>query len=270
MKKLTGMGPLLYAVALIGFGITQLMTRDFLTGLFPVPATLPLRTLWLIVSSILFLIAAVGMLFLGRKWLAAALAGSLFFVFFLFLHLPKLLGDMYNPLEWSPLFEGLMLGSGGFIIAAYLIDSGMGDPGWNKPLHVMALMGQYLFAVSLVVFAVLHIKYNDYIQTLMPAWLPGHVFWSYVVIAAFLLSAISFFTGLKLPLASGLLGIMFMLWVLIMHAPRAFGKPTAETEWSSLFTALAVCGTAFTVCRQTAVWHRRGVQREAAVEGVAG
>ena len=257
MKKLTGMGPLFYAIALIGFGIIQLVTRNFLTELFPVPAALPLRMFWVVVSSLVFLVTAAGMLFLGRKWLAAALAGGLFFVFFLFLHLPKLLGDIYNPLEWSPLFEGLMLGSGGFIIAAYLIDTGMGAPKWSKPLHILALIGQYLFAVSLVVFAVLHIKYNDYIQTLMPAWLPGHVFWSYVVIVAFLLSAISFFTGLKLPLASGLLGIMFLCWVLILHAPRAFGKPTVEPEWSGLFTALAVCGTAFTVCRQTAIWNRR-------------
>ena len=261
MKKLTGLGPPFYAVALAGFGITQLVTRNFLTGLFPVPATLALRVLWIIVSSMVLLIASVGMLFLGRKWLAAALAGGLFFVFFLFLHLPKLLGDVYNPLEWTPLSEGLLLGSGGFMIAAYLMDTGIDAPQWSKPLHLMGLIGQYLFAVSLVVFAVLHIKYNDYIQTLMPAWLPGHVFWSYVVIAGFLLSAFSFFTGLKLPLASGLLGIMFMLWIFILHAPRAFGKPTVEPEWSSLFVALAVCGVAFTICRQTAVWDRRRGQR---------
>src|ERR1700761_4004192 len=118
----------------------------------------------------------------------------------------------------------------------------------------MGDLGQYAYEVGLVVFAVLHIKYNDYIQTLIPAWMPGHVFLSYVVIAAFLLSALSFFTGLKLALASGLLGVMFLLWVLLLHAPRAVGKPTIEPEWSSLFVALAVCGSAFIVCRQTQVW----------------
>ncbi|HLZ89327.1 MAG TPA: hypothetical protein VKQ52_18865 [Puia sp.] len=263
MKKLTEMGPLFYAIAVAGFGVNQLVTQNFLTGLLPVPASLPLRAFWMVLSSVVFLIAAVGMVFLGRKYLAAALAGTQFFLFFLLLHLPKLLGDIYNPVVWTPPFETLMLGSGGFMIAAYQINTGAGDPKWDKPLNIMGLISQYLFAVGLVVFAVLHIKYNDYIQTLIPAWMPGHLFLSYVVIAAFLLSALSFFTGLKLPLASGLLGIMFLLWVILLHAPRAIGKVNVEPEWTSLFVALAVCGSAFTICRQTQVWERRRVQRGA-------
>ena len=263
MKKLTAFGPIFYAVAVAAFGVIQLVTQNFLTGLFPVPAGLPLRALWLILSSLVFLLSAVGMLFLGRKYLAAAMAGACFFVFFLFLHLPKLLGDLYNPVVWTPPFEALMLASGGSIIAAQLVNAGPGDMRWSKPLTIMGVVGQYVFAVGLVVFAVLHIKYNDYIQTLIPAWMPGHVFLSYVVIAAFLLSALSFFTGLKLSLASGLLGIMFLLWVLLLHAPRAIGKPTAEPEWSSLFVALAVSGAAFTICRQSLVWDSGRVQRGA-------
>ncbi|HEY4111992.1 hypothetical protein [Puia sp.] len=263
MKKLTELGPIFYAIAVAGFGVNQLLAQDFLTGLFPVPAGLPLRQVWMILSSLVFLLAAVGMLFPGRKYLAAALAGTSFFVFFLLLHLPKLLGDLYNPVVWTPPFEALMLGSGGFVIAAYLVNSGPGDARWDKPLNIMGLVSQYLFAVGLVVFAVLHIKYNDYIQTLIPAWMPGHVFLSYVVIAAFLLSALSFFTGLKLSLASALLGIMFLLWVLLLHGPRAIGKLTAEPEWSSLFVALAVCGAAFTICRQTRVWARQRLERGA-------
>jgi hypothetical protein len=263
MKKLTGLGPVFFAVAIAGFGLTQLVTQNFLTGLFPVSPTLPLRAFLVNLSGIVFLIAAAGILFLGRKWLAAALAGALFFAFFLFLHLPKLLGDIYNPVEWTPPFETLLLGSGAFMIAAYLINTGAGDPQWSKPLNIMGIISQYLFAVGLLVFAVLHIKYNDYIQTVIPAWMPGHVFLSYVVIAAFLLSAFSFFTGLKLPLASGLLGMMFLLWVLLLHAPRAIGKLTIEPEWSGLFVTLAVCGASFTICRQTEVWARRRVQRGA-------
>jgi hypothetical protein len=265
MKKLTDLGPVFYAIAIAGFGVTQLVTRNFLTGLLPVPGTVPLRTIWMIVSSLLLLLAAVGILFLGRKWLAAALAGATFFVFFLVLHLPMLLGDLYNPVLWTPPFETLMLGSGGFIIAAWLLNGCAENARWSKPLNVMGLISQYLYGVSLVVFAVLHIKYNTYIQTLIPAWMPGHVFLSYVVIAAFLLSALSFFTGFRLALASGLLGTMYLLWVILLHAPRAFGKLTVEPEWSSLFVALAVGGAAFTLCRQTTVWQRGRVSEAPAI-----
>ena len=266
MKKLTELGPTFYAIAVAGFGLTQLMTRNFLTGLFPVPAGLPFRMFWVILSSAIFLVAAFGMIFLGRKYLAAALAGASFFVFFLVLHLPMLLGDMSNPMLWTPSFETLMLGSGGFMIGAYLVNHTSGDLRWSRRLNIIGLVSQYLFAVSLVVFAVLHIKYNNYIQTLIPDWMPGHLFLSYIVIAAFSLSALSFFTGLKLSLASGWLGVMYLLWVVLLHAPRTFQKPTMEPEWSSLFVALAICGSAFTICRQTQVWEQgRRVQRGALV-----
>jgi hypothetical protein len=265
MKKLTEMGPIFYAIAVAGLGVTQLVTRDFLSGLFPVPAGLPFRLLLVIVSSMVFLLAAFGMLFLGRKYLAAAMAGTMFYLFVVVLLLPILMGDPYNPALWLPPLECIMLGSGGFMIAAYRVNMSEGDLRWSRRLNLMGLAGQYLFAVSLLIFAVLHVKYNDYIQLLIPEWMPGHAFLSYVVVAGFLLSALSFFTGLKLPLASALLGIMYLLWVVLLHVPRTIHKPTSEPEWSSLFVALALCGSAFTICRQTQVWEGRRVQRGALV-----
>ena len=53
-----------------------------------------------------------------------------------------------------------------------------------------------------------------------------------------------------LPLASLLLGIMFGLWVVILHAPRAIGQGNVETEWSSLFVALGVCGVSLTLANR--------------------
>ena len=103
---------------------------------------------------------------------------------------------------------------------------------------------------ALLLFGIQHIIYFAYIETLIPVWLPAQAFWAYLVTAAFLLSAISFFSGWKIGLASLLLGIMFGLWVVILHAPRAIGKGNVETEWSSLFVALGVCGVSLTLANR--------------------
>ncbi|HEV2479644.1 MAG TPA: hypothetical protein VGS79_08260 [Puia sp.] len=247
MKKLTDAGPYFYAVAVAAFGVIQLVTQNFLTGLFPVPAGLPLRAFWVDLCSILFLLAGAGLALRVRPYLAAALAGYVFFLFFFSVHLPKMLTDIYNPNAWSPAFEALMLGSGAFIIAHNISKAGWR---WRRLTGIGAVAGIYLFALSLVVFAVLHIRYNAYIMTLMPGWMPAHVFLSYLVIAGFLLSSFSLFTNLKVPLASGLLGIMFLLWVLILHGPRVIGNWNVENEWASLFVSLAVSGIAFSICRR--------------------
>jgi hypothetical protein len=268
MQKITGAGPYLYAIAIAAFAVIQEVIQNFLSGILPVPATLPLRSFLVDVSSGIWLVAAVGLFF--RRWRrkAAVVAGALFFVFFASLGLPKLFGDLYNPNDWTPAFETMMLGSGGFIIAASSFGEGCGrDPKW---VSFGAAAGLYLFAMSLMIFAVLHIRYNDYIITLMPAWMPGKVFMSYVVIAAFLSSAFCLFTNIKVRPAMLWLGIMYLSWVGILHAPRAIGRPTVEMEWSSLFVALACAGIAFSIYHRAIDVRSGGVGRLVAVPIQAG
>jgi hypothetical protein len=247
MKKFTDAAPYFYAIAIAGFGVIQLVVQNFLTGFFPVPTGLPWRVFWVDLCSVLFLLSGAGLALRVRPYLAAMIAGYIFFLFFFSVHLPKMLTDIYNPNAWSPAFEALMLGSGAFIIADNL---GSTNRQRNRITGAAAVAGIYLFALSLVVFAVLHIRYNPYIITLIPGWMPAHLFLSYLVIAGFLLASFSFFTNLKVPLASASLGIMFLFWVLTLHVPRAIGKWTVESEWASLFVALAVCGIAFSIYRR--------------------
>lgn len=266
MQKITGAGPYLYAIGIAAFAVIQLVMQNFLSGILPVPATLPLRSILVDVSSGIWLVAAVGLFFSRWRRIAAVVAGVLFFVFFASLGLPKLFGDLYNPNEWTPAFETMMLGSGGFIIAVRSL-GWSNDPKW---VQFGAAGGLYLFAMSLMIFAVLHIRYNDYIITLIPAWIPGKVFMSYVVIAAFLLSAFCLFTNIKVRPAMLCLGIMYLSWVGLLHGPRAIGRLTVEVEWSSLFVALACAGIAFSIYHRVIDVRSGGVGRLVAVPIQAG
>lgn len=240
-------GPYLYAVAVGSLGVIQLVTHNFLTGLFPVPEGLPLRMVWVYLSGLLLVAAAIGMFIRRRRQPAAVLAGGVFTFFLLVLHLPKLIGNLSNPNEWAATFEVVMLASGGFIIAAYLPDAYPDRPRWGRTLAALGVASRYLFALSLVVFAIQHYMYASYIQSLVPAWLPGAVVWTWLVFIGYILSAFSLITRMQMLLASLVLGCMFLLWVLILHAPRAFQKLTVEPEWSSLFIALCVGGIAFSI-----------------------
>jgi hypothetical protein len=247
MKKLMETGPYLYAAALAGFGIIQLVTQNFLTGLLPVPESFPLRSLFVNLTSGIFLLTAGGIFFNVRQQLAAVAAGCLFLIFFFFLDIPGLITDIYNAGLWAGTFETVMLFSGAFIMAPFLTNERVEGPQWSRVINAMSVLCRYFFALSLFVFAIQHIKYEAYIETLIPAWLPAIAFWSYLVIAAYLLAGISFITRVRLFLASALLGSMFLVWVFILHAPRAIAKMTKEPEWSSLCVCLAVAGASFCI-----------------------
>jgi hypothetical protein len=248
--KFSSVGIYFYGVAMAAFGVIQLIIRDFLLSEFQVPAGVPLRGVLMILSSLVFLFAAVAIFFRFRRQLALLLVAGMYLVILLTVHLPALVTHIYNGDDWAVLFEGLMVGSGALIIAAQLpYDSGLGSR-WIRIIQAGAVVGHYLFASALFLFAIQHIIYFDYIVMLIPAWMPAKLGLAYLVIAAYVLSGISFVIGRGVGLAAFWLGVMFGLWVIVLHGPRAIGKWRVETEWASLFVALAVCGVSFYICRR--------------------
>ncbi len=62
---------------------------------------------------------------------------------------------------------------------------------------------------------------------------------------AFFASAISIFLNIQVRLSATLLGSMFLIWVLTLHIPLVIAHVHDETQWTSLFVALAMCGISF-------------------------
>lgn len=62
--------------------------------------------------------------------------------------------------------------------------------------------------------------------------------------AAFFAASISLMAKIKAFLAAALLGLMFFLWVVIVHAPRIALALHNANEWTSGLVALAMSGGA--------------------------
>src|ERR1700722_14509700 len=214
MNKFMRGAPYFYGAAMAAFGVIQMVTQDFLSSLLQVPPTLPLRWLWMILSSAVFILAGLCIVFGIRRQLALVGVGTLLAIFLLGLQLPALLTNIHNANDWAVTFEGVMLTSGAFIIAADLPDEALISRRWNRTLHLLAMIGHYLFALSLFVFCIQHIMYFDYILSLIPTWMPVRMVLGYVVVVGYLLCGISFVIGQRVGLAATWLGIMFFLWVL--------------------------------------------------------
>jgi hypothetical protein len=89
--------------------------------------------------------------------------------------------------------------------------------------------------------------YAAFISTLIPVWIPGHLFWAYFVGVAFVAAALSIATKIYGRLAATLLGAMFLLWVIVLHAPRVLHTLRNGNEWTSAAIALAMSGAGFAV-----------------------
>jgi hypothetical protein len=115
-------------------------------------------------------------------------------------------------------------------------------PGW------LTRTGRWLFALPMIIFGLQHFEYARFIATLIPAWIPGHMFWVYFTAMAFILAALAILAERLGRLASTWLGIMFRLWTVLLHIPRVIALRHGD-GWNSAFVALAMCGASFIVAR---------------------
>lgn len=241
MNELPKVGRYLFAAVLAGFAVQHFVYASVGAGLGP-PWILG-RPLWGWLMGFVLLLASASIVSGKHVSIVAPGFTALLLVYVEFLHGPRLLADIHNPGPWTSTSELVCIGGAAFVLA--------GDQGRQRLAGRFAkravLVGRLLFAVPLVVFAVQHFLHAAFIATLIPAWIPVRLFWAYFVGVAFLGTSISIASTWRGRLGATLLGAMFCIWVVILHAPRVYAAPHNGNEWTSLFVALAMCGGAWLV-----------------------
>ena len=105
--------------------------------------------------------------------------------------------------------------------------------------------GRLFFAISLAVFGSEHFTETASIATLVPRWIPAHVFWVYLVGIAFLCAAIGLANLVQARLAAALVGMTMFLFVLVMDLPAVAANPGNRFFWALALRQLAFSGGAF-------------------------
>lgn len=100
--------------------------------------------------------------------------------------------------------------------------------------------GRYVFAIPFLIFGVFHFMNAGDMAGMIPGWLPGGVFWIYLTGLALIAASVSMMIKVMDKLASFLLGVMLIIFVLVLHLPGALdGDPT------NLLKDLAMAGGAW-------------------------
>ena len=240
MNNIIRAGQWLFGIAITAFGIEFFAFNSSLAGLMPLPSSIN-QPPWIYIPGLLLIAAGICIILHFRQRLTALLLAVFLLLLCLWLHVPAVLSVITNGGKWTAIFELIALGSGALLTAALPVTKGnVSNDKTNRFSHTIYMTGKILFAMSLVVFGILHFVYATYIATLIPSWIPAPLFLSYFIGAAFIAAAASLFFTLLVTLSSSLLALMFFIWVTILHAPRVLANPQTEAEWTSLFVALAI------------------------------
>ena len=245
MNKLIKQGPLLFAIAILSYGAENLACAHYGITVRGVP-WFPVNPFLGYLTGIALIAASLSIVFNVRARLTAILLGILFLLYVLFLEAALVVAKPMNIGIRTVFFEALSMGGAALTLAA-ILPAGAASRQWDSVLDKLIWSGPYLFAVSLIVFGVDHFLILDFIASLVPAWIPWHLFWAYFTGAAFIAAGIAILIGRMDRLGATWLGIMFMLWFLLLHSPRVVNafrshNPNVQNEWSSAFIALGMCG----------------------------
>jgi uncharacterized membrane protein len=114
--------------------------------------------------------------------------------------------------------------------------------------------GSIMFAVSLAVFGAEHLTEARSIMQGVPSWMPGRLFWAYFVGLALIAAAISIAVQRYVRLSATLLGIMFFLFVLLIHLPNLATNPKDRIVLAVVLRDTAFSGGAFALAAQGRKW----------------
>ncbi|HXJ94632.1 MAG TPA: hypothetical protein VMT20_17430 [Terriglobia bacterium] len=161
---------------------------------------------------------------------------------------------------WSYLAFGVVLATG---LAAIFL---RGDWQKTRGLDKLILFGPLFYAAPLAAFGTEHFTLTKAIASIVPAWIPWHLFWAYLVGACFIAAALSLVTGIQARLAASLLALTFFLFVVLMDAPGWARHP--HNRFAAILTLreLSFSGGALALAASlTAQWRERGTHIAAAV-----
>ena len=247
MERFFTLGRYVFGIAIACFGIQHYMYVSSHPGLAPGPPWLVGGAFAACVAGALLLVSGIGVVAARHTLVPAAALGAFLLLYVLFLYVPLLSARLTDPNLWTSSTELLaMVGS-----ALALAGTGRGLPftGLSGTGSRLAASGRYLYAFPLAVFGVQHLMYSRFVATLVPAWIPWRYFWGCFVGVAFIAASIGIAVKVRARLAASLMGLMFFLFVVLLHAPRVFTQPHNNNEVTSALMAVAMCGGSLVVAR---------------------
>ena len=90
--------------------------------------------------------------------------------------------------------------------------------------------GRLFFAIPMAVFGSEHFTATASIATLVPRWIPAHLFWVYLVGLAFLCAALAIAVLIQARLAATLVGATMFVFVSSWTCQPSLRTPTADSR----------------------------------------
>jgi uncharacterized membrane protein YphA (DoxX/SURF4 family) len=134
---------------------------------------------------------------------------------------------------------------------------------WQKARGIdkLILFGPLFYAAPVAAFGTEHFTITKQIASIVPKWIPWHIFWAYFVGACFIAAGLSLVTKIRARFSATLLGLTFSLFVVLMDVPAWARNPGNRIGLALAMRELSFSGGALALTASLGPqWRERGEQ----------
>jgi uncharacterized membrane protein len=242
MERLKNSGRIIFAIGMIGLGVVCFIVKDFIVGRPPAwPAGMNLNPALAYISGAALIIAAMAILLKIKGRIAALFIAGLIFFLSVLRHMPHFMND------WANAYKSMALLGGALIVASSFLKEEASALSAQKERSAQSLTvtGSLLLAIFFIACGYAHFKFADFVDTLIPEYIPFHSFWTYFCGVCLFAGGLGLLVPQTRKWAALLSGIMVIGWFLLLHIPRFAVNTSDPSDRMGLFESFTFAGIFF-------------------------
>ena len=231
---------LFFAVTMIAIGVIGLVDETFAPIWAGVPKAVPERQLLVYLSTGISLACGAGLL-VKRTAAQAALVLLVYLTIWTALFkVPFIVRQPLVEVSYQTCGENAVLIAAAWVLFVDFAKSRT-FPAGDLGLRI----AHGLYGLALIAFGFSHFAYLNLTAPLVPAWLPGHVFWAYLTGGIYLAAGAAILVGLFGGLAALLAAAQITLITLLVWGPGAVTGHVTGDAWQETIVSWALTAGAW-------------------------
>lgn len=215
---------------MVALGVLGLVKGDFIGLWQPVPKSLPAREWLAYLCAIIPLVSGAGLPWKRTGHGAAAVLLGWFALWLLAIRIPAIVRSPLAMDAWYGWAEVAVYASAAWVL-------------YGKGVR----FARALYGLEMIPFGIGHFVYVNETAQLVPAWLPGHLFWAYLTGAAYIAAGVAIVAGARLARWAAILSTLQMgLFTLLVWAPAVIAGPSAF-QWSEFVISCTLTAAGWVV-----------------------
>ncbi len=236
-----------FAVTMISLGILGFVKGGFTPVWAPVPAGLPAHEVLVYLCAFVSLATGLGLLWQRTAANAARALVALLGVWWLLFRLPDIFRAPASQDSWSGAAETAVMVAAAWVQYAWFASD------WDRR-HLRFASGaqglrgaRILYGLALIPFGVAHFTYLKETVSLVPVWLPAHIFWAYFFGCTFIAAGVAILIGVYARLAAALSAVQLALFLFLVWVPIVAAGSKSTFQWSETILSWALASGAWVV-----------------------